>query len=191
MPTVKEKLAQFRNEYVRDFKRIEWNTTPGDAVFLRILIESSRAKRGLEIGTATGYGAMLMGMGFERTGGRLTCVDPDPEMVVTARDNIRKMRLQKTVSIVRGDALKVVPKLPGKFDFVFIDAFKEDYLKYFQAVVPKLKRKSIIVADNVIQRAEAMPDFLQAVREDPHCRSVTVQASAEKGDGMLVIYRTA
>ena len=185
-----DKLEQFRAEYLCNFQRIEWNTTPGDATLLRILIESSRAKRGLEIGTATGYGAMVMGLGFERTGGRLTSVDPDAEMIAAARANVRKMQLHKTVSFIKGDALAVIPKLHGKFDFVFIDALKEDYLKYYQVIVPKLKRRAVIVADNVIQRAELMPDFLQAVRDDRHCLSVTVQASEEKGDGMLVIYRT-
>ena len=83
---------QFRRDFVENFPRIEWNTTPGDAALLRILIESSRAKRGLEIGTATGYGAIVMGLGFERNGGRLTCVEIDPAMIEIARANIRKMR---------------------------------------------------------------------------------------------------
>ena len=56
------------------------NTTPGDAQFLRILVESSRAKHGLEIGVATGYGAIVMGLGFERNGGHLTSVNIDGEM---------------------------------------------------------------------------------------------------------------
>ena len=190
MSQTPDKIELFRAEYLRNFERIPWNTTPGDATLLRIVIESSRAKSGLEIGTATGFGAMMMGLGFERTGGTLTSVDPDAEMVATARANVRKMRLQKTVTFIKGDALKVIPKLPDKYDFVFIDALKEDYLKYYQAIVPKLKPRAVIVADNVINRAEEMPDFLHAVRDDRQCLSVTVQASDEKGDGMLVIYRT-
>ena len=115
------------------------NTTPGDARFLRILIESSRAKNGLEIGMATGYGAIVMGLGFERNRGHLTSIDIDAEMVATARANIRKMELQKTVTVVKGAALKVIPKLDGPFDFVFIDALKQEYLGYLRAVEPKLK----------------------------------------------------
>ena len=117
-------LQQFRNDFIKNFQRIGMNTTPGDARFLRILIESSRAKNGLEIGVATGYGAIVMGLGFERNKGHLTSIDIDAEMVATARANIRKMELQKTVTVVKGAALKVIPRLDGPFDFVFIDAWK-------------------------------------------------------------------
>ena len=182
-------LQQFRADFIRDFQRIEMNTTPGDARLLRILIESSQAKHGLEIGVATGYGAMVMGLGFERNGGRLTSVDSDAEMVKTARANIRKMQLQEVVTVVKGDALRTIPKLAGPFDFVFIDAWKKDYLQYFRAVEPKLAARAVVVADNVIKFADVMQDFLEAVQGDPQYQTVIVQASDEKGDGMAVIYR--
>ena len=186
---VSRDLQQFRSHLIENFQRIGMNTTPGDARFLRILVESSRARSGLEIGTATGYGAMVMGLGFERNKGNLTCIDIDAEMVATARANVRKMRLQETVSVVKGAALKVIPKLTGPFDFVFIDAWKEEYLGYLRAVEPKLKPKAIIVADNVIQFARQVHDFLEAVAGDPKCQSVVVRSSEEKHDGMMVIYR--
>ena len=153
------------------------------------LVESSRAKNGLEIGTANGYGAIVMGLGFERNKGHLTSIDIDADMVATARANIRKMKLQKTVTVVKGAALKVIPKLDGPFDFVFIDAFKQEYLGYLRAVEPKLKPRAVIVADNVIQFADEMRDFLDAVESDPKYQSVIVRASKEKHDGMMVIYR--
>jgi caffeoyl-CoA O-methyltransferase len=183
------KLEQMRNRFIKSFQRIEMNTTPGDATLIRILIESSKAKRGLEIGTATGYGAILMGLGFERNGGKLVSVDPDPQMVKTARKNIAKVKLHETVSFIEGDALDVIPALKGKFDFVFIDAIKEDYLKYLRAIEPKLKPGSVIVADNVIQFAKRMGDFLDYVLNDPNYRTVIIRASGEKADGMAVSYR--
>ena len=186
---VSDELNQFRNDFVKNFHRIGMNTTPGDAQFLRILIESSRAKNGLEIGVATGYGAIVMGLGFERNKGHLTSIDIDAEMVATARANIRKMELHKTVTVVKGAALKVIPRLEGPFDFVFIDAWKEEYLGYLRAVEPKLKPRAIIVADNVIQFADKMQDFLNAVQGNPKNHSVIVRASKEKHDGMIVIYR--
>lgn len=182
-------LQQFRSDFIENFERIGMNTTSGDARFLRILVESSRARNGLEIGTATGYGAMVMGLGFERNKGRLTSIDIDAEMVATARANVRKMKLQETVSVVKGAALKVIPKLAGPFDFVFIDAWKEEYLGYLRAVEPKLKPRAIVVADNVIRLADRMRDFLDAVGGDPTYQSVVVRASEEKHDGMIVIYR--
>jgi len=186
---VSHDLQQFRNDFVKNFHRIGINTTPGDARFLRILIESSRAKNGLEIGVATGYGAIVMGLGFEQNKGHLTSIDIDADMVKAARANIRKMALHNTVSVVKGAALKVIPKLVGPFDFVFIDALKEEYLDYLRAVEPKLKARAIIVADNVIQFADEMRDFLDAVGNDPKYQSVVIRASKEKHDGMMVIYK--
>ena len=165
------------------------NTTSGDAQFLRILIESSRAKSGLEIGTANGYGAIVMGLGFERNKGHLTSIDIDADMVKTARANVRRMKLQNSVSVIKGAALRVIPRLAGPFDFVFIDAAKEQYLEYFRAVEPKLTKRAIIVADNVIQFASEMGDFLDSVRSDSKCQSVVIRASKEKHDGMIAVYR--
>ena len=180
---------QAREEFIAEFKRIGLNTTPGDAAMLRILVECSKAKRGLEVGTATGYGAIVMGTGFERNGGRLTTVDIDPKMVATARANIEKMGLQQTVTVVEGDALQVLPKLEGTFDFVFLDAVKSDYLKYFRDVEPKLAPGAVIVADNVIKSAGAMQDFLQAVEKDDRYHMTIIRASELKGDGMAIIYK--
>ena len=185
----RQDLQQFRMDFVKDFARIPWNTTPGDAQLLRILIESTKVKNGLEIGVATGYGAIVMGLGFERNGGYLTSIDPDAQMVKTARTNIRKMELQNVATVVKGDALKVIPKLDGPFDFVFIDALKQDYLRYLRAVEPKLKARAVIVADNVVKQAHAMRDFLDAMREDAKYQKVIVRASDEKGDGMMLLYK--
>jgi caffeoyl-CoA O-methyltransferase len=186
---VSRDLQQFRSDFIKNFHRIGMNTTPDDAKFLRILIESSKARNGLEIGVATGYGAIVMGLGFERNRGHLTSIDVDAQMVAAARANVKKMQLHETVSIVKGAALKVIPKLDGPFDFVFIDAWKKEYLAYLRAVEPMLKPRAIIVADNVIQFADEMQDFLDAVRDDPAYQSVLVRPSEEKHDGMLLLYR--
>ena len=71
-------LQQLRVDFIENFARIPWNSTPGDAQFLRILIESSKAKSGLEVGVATGYGAIVMGLGFERTAGDWSASIPTP-----------------------------------------------------------------------------------------------------------------
>ena len=73
-----------------------------------------------------------MGLGFERNGGRLTCVEVDAAMIKTARANIRKMRLDEVVAVRKGAALAVIPRLDGPFDFVFIDAVKKEYLPYLR-----------------------------------------------------------
>lgn len=180
-------LDKVRDDVIKNFRRIDYNSTPGDAQFLQMLIGASRAKNGLEIGVATGYGAIVMGLAFERNKGRLTGIEIDAKMVASARANIKKMELQETVTVVRGAALKVIPKLDGPFDFVFIDALKKEYLRYFLAVEPKLKPRAIVVADNVIQYADEMRDFLDAIQGSPKYHSVIIRASDEKHDGMMLI----
>lgn len=178
-----------REQFIRDFRRSGLNTTPGDAMMLRILVRAHGSKHGVEVGTATGFGAINMGLAFEANGGQLETVDIDPDMVRTARENLRKVGLETTVKVIEGDALKVLPTLEGRYDFVFIDALKQDYLKYFQALEPKLEPGAVIVADNVIKSAAAMRDFLDLMASSPNYEMVTIRASEEKGDGMAIIYK--
>jgi predicted O-methyltransferase YrrM len=182
-------LAKFRESFIESFPRIGMNSTPGDAKFLRIMIESAKLKKGVEVGSATGYGAIVMGVAFEKNGGQLTTVDIDPDMVKAARQNIAKMKLENTVNAEEGDALEILPKLEGPFDFVYIDAAKSDYLNYFKALEPKLIPGAVVIADNVIRSASAMQDFLQFIANSPDYHSVTIRASMMKSDGMLVIYK--
>jgi predicted O-methyltransferase YrrM len=110
-------------------------------------------------------------------------------MVKACRENLKKVGLEKTVTCIEGDALKTLPTLEGKFDFVFIDAVKRDYLKYFKIIEPKLKPGAVIVADNVIRSARAMRDFLDYIQESPKYDTVIIRASMEKKDGMSVSYK--
>jgi len=188
-PASAAELERTRQDFVKNFKRLGLNTTPGDAAFLRIMVEISGAKRGVEVGTATGYGAIHMGCAFERNGGHLTTIEIDPRMAEAARQNIAGMKLEKSISIVEGDALKVIPKLEGQFDFVFLDANKRDNLKYFKGLEPLLKPGAVIIADNAIQLAKEMQDFFEAVGQNPNYHLVILRASDDKKDGMAVIYK--
>lgn len=180
---------EFRNQFIKDFKRTGLNTAPEDAVLLRILVEARKAKRGVEVGSATGFGAINMGIAFERTGGRLDTIDIDAGMVKATRENVRKMGLEKTVTAIEGDALKVLATLEGEIDFVFLDAVKQDYGKYLKLISAKLKPGAVVVADNAIRSASSMKDFLDAMRDSPDWEMVIVQASKEKNDGMAVCYK--
>ena len=180
---------EFREEFLKDFRRTGLATTVGDAMFLRILVEARGAKRGIEVGTEQGFGAINMGIGFERNGGQLYTLEIDPRLVKIARGNIAKVALDKTVTVVEGDALKTLPKLEGEFDFMFIDAAKNDYFKYFKAVEAKLKPGAVICADNAIHSARAMKDFLDYMKDSPNYEMVVIRASMDKGDGMAVCYK--
>ncbi len=180
---------EFRKRFIKNFQRNWLNTTEGDAMMLRILVESAKAKRGVEVGSANGFGAINMGIAFERTGGHLYTLEIDPQSVKECRENLKKVGLEKTVTCIEGDALKTLPTLEGEFDFVFIDAVKRDYLKYLKIIEPKLKPGAVIVGDNVIRSARAMGDFLDYIQESPKYDTVIIRASMEKNDGMSVSYK--
>jgi predicted O-methyltransferase YrrM len=183
------KSDAFRREFIKNFQRTGLNTTAGDAMMLRILVESARAKRGVEVGSASGFGAINMGIGFERTGGHLYTLEINPRSVKECRENLQKVGLENTVTCIEGDALKTLPTLEGEFDFIFIDALKRDYLKYLKLMEPKLKPGAVIVADNVIQSADEMKDFLDYIQNSPDYDTVIIRASMEKNDGMSVSYK--
>ena len=178
-----------REQFLKDFDRTGMDTTPGDAMLLRILVEASGAKRGVEVGSYKGFGAMNMGIAFERTGGHLDTVEINPGTAEACRANLKKVGLQDTVTCITGDALKVLPGLEGKYDFVFIDARKSDYMRYLKALEPKLVPGAVIVADNTIRSARAMRDFLDYLEQSPDYDTVTIRASMEKKDGMTVAYK--
>jgi len=183
------KSDAFRRQFIEKFERTGLNTTPGDAMMLRILVESARAKRGVEVGSASGFGAINMGIGFERTGGHLWTIDINPAAVKETRENLEKVGLENVVTCIEGDALKTLPTLDGEFDFIFIDALKSDYLKYLKLVESKLKPGAVVVADNVIRSANAMKDYLDYVQNSPDYDTVIIRASMEKNDGMSVSYK--
>jgi len=180
---------EFRKRFIKNFQRTSLNTTEGDAMMLRILVESAGAKRGVEVGSANGFGAINMGIAFERTGGHLYTLEIDPRSVKECRENLKKVGLENTVTCIEGDALKTLPTLEGEFDFVFIDAVKRDYLKYLKLIEPKLKPGAVIVGDNVIRSARAMEDFLNYIQENSKYDTVIIRASMEKKDGMSVSYK--
>ncbi len=180
---------EFREQFIKNFRRTGMDTTISDAMMLRILVESARCKRGIEVGSYKGFGAINMGIGFERTGGHLFTLEIDPRRVKDCRENLKTVGLEKTVTCIEGDALKTLATLQGEFDFVFIDAVKQDYFRYFKLIEPKLKPGAVIVADNVIRSAGAMKDFLDYIQKSPNYDTVIIRASLEKRDGMSISYK--
>src|SRR5215210_1611022 len=107
-----------------------------DGRFLRVMVASSGATRALEIGGAHGYSAIWIGLGLRQTGGKLTTIEYDPARAEIAADNIRRAGLADIVTVVPGDAFKEIPRLAGELDFVFLDAWKRDYKRFFDMVFP-------------------------------------------------------
>ena len=157
-----------------------------DGRFLRVMAASNRAKRALEIGGAYGYSAIWIGLGLRDTGGHLTTIEFDPERARKAQDRIRRAGLTDTVTVVPGDAFKEIPQVAGEFDFVFLDAWKRDYKRFFDLVLPRLRPGGLFLAHNVVNKRAEMGDFLAAIRNNPALFTSIVTPS---GEGVSVSYK--
>ena len=116
---------------------------------LRLLVKISKAQRVLEIGTFTGYSALAMAEGLPDSGHLITC-DIDPETTQIAQACWQQSPHGKKIELRLGPAAETVRRLNGFFDVVFIDADKENYLRYWQLCVPKVRRGGILLVDNVL-----------------------------------------
>jgi caffeoyl-CoA O-methyltransferase len=117
--------------------------------FLELLVHGLGARRVLEIGTYSGYGTLSMAAGLP-PGGRIDTCELDPERASVARRYVDEAGYADRVTIHEGPALDTVRALEGDFDFVFIDADKENYVNYYAAVVPRLSEHGLIAADNTL-----------------------------------------
>jgi predicted O-methyltransferase YrrM len=158
-----------------------------DGRFLRMLVASTGRKRALEIGTAFGYSAIWIGLGLRDTGGKLVTIEIDPARAKEAADNVKKAGLTDVVTVVSGDAFKEIPKLTGNFDCVFVDAWKRDYIKFFDMTYPRLDQGGLFLGHNVVNKKSEMSDFLTRINTSPDL--FTAIMSAPSGEGVSVSYK--
>ncbi|HEX4567136.1 MAG TPA: class I SAM-dependent methyltransferase [Vicinamibacterales bacterium] len=157
-----------------------------DGRFLRILIASTGRKHALEIGGASGYSAIWMAQGLRATGGKLVTIEFDPVRAKELAANISRAGMTDVVQVIPGDAFAEIPKLPGTFDFVFLDAWKRDYKKFLDLVYPRLDKGGLFTAHNVVNKKGEMGDFLDAVERNPSLWTAIVSPASE---GISISYK--
>jgi caffeoyl-CoA O-methyltransferase len=157
-----------------------------DGRFLRVLVATSGAKSVLEIGAASGYSGIWLGLGVRESGGRVTAIEYDARRAKEAAANIRAAGLTDVVTLIPGDAFAEIPRLRGTFDLVFLDAWKPDYQKFFDMVYPRLAPRGVFVAHNVVNKKNEMEPFLKTVLTHPALFTTIVSPSHE---GMSVSYK--
>lgn len=165
-----------------------------EGAFLRLLVRLLRAKRVLEIGTFTGYSSLAMAEGLA-TGGRLITCDIDPVTTGMAKRYWARSPHGRKIELRLGPALQTLRSLRGPFDLVFIDADKGNYSNYWEAVLPKVRRGGLVVADNVLwsgrvlapkdESDHALRDFADRVRRDRRVEPVMLTVR----DGLLLAWK--
>ena len=158
---------------------------------LYVLVRATRAKRILELGTATGYSAIFLARACKIFNGTVITLENDQAMAARARENIQKAGLADHVEIRVGDALTEMPLIKEEFDFIFIDIEKEDYIRALPHIERSLKKGGLLVADNVgFKDADA---FNRAILEKPGWRPVLLFAflplHSPEHDGLCIALR--
>ena len=159
--------------------------TQDTGMFFSILIKSIRAKRVLEIGLSSGYSTLWLADAIlsntkNRTRRSITTIEMDPAKVKWASENFRKAGTSAITRIMQGRALEALSQLRragNKFDFVLIDADKENVKDYFDLVVPMVSKGGIIATDNMLfpeHYRDVMKRYAAHIRKNPQVQSVTI-----------------
>ena len=139
------------------------------ANLFKILCKSIQAKYALEIGTFTGYSALAVAEALPKDGKLIACDISNGEAQDIARKYWSQSEHGSKIELMVGNALDTVPKIDQQFDFVFIDADKISYKKYYDMVVPKVRSGGLILADNTLRNGEVLSkhpsDSTKAIKE--------------------------
>jgi caffeoyl-CoA O-methyltransferase len=165
-------------------------TGPVAGRFLELLVWFGRPRRVLEIGTFSGHSALTIAAALPE-GGRIDTCEVDAERAAFAQRYFDRSAVGSRITLHVGPALETIAELEGDFDLVFIDADKDGYVDYYEAVVPRLSQHGLIVADNTLWSGQVLEGDGPMVRFDEHVAADprTVQVLLTVRDGMTLIRR--
>ena len=142
-------LKQLEEETYEKLEIPQMTTGRIEARLLKLLARLVGAKRILEIGTFAGYSALSMAEALPEEGELVTC-EMDPEAILVAKKYFSLSPHGKKIKLLEGPALDSVKNISGPFDMAFIDADKENYSKYYEAILPVIRSGGLIAIDNVL-----------------------------------------
>ncbi|MEL6649238.1 MAG: class I SAM-dependent methyltransferase [Bacteroidota bacterium] len=187
-----ELLARLRRETHLKVLYPRMLTSPVQGRFLARLSAMIQPQRILEIGTFTGYGTLCLGEGLAPDG-RITTLDRNPEREFVYKKYWQEAGMWDKIDFLCGPALDLLPQIEGPFDLVFIDADKQNYRAYYEAVLPKLRTGGSILADNVLwygkvveadaqdKESRGIKAFNDFVQQDPRVSCLLLPL----GDGIM------
>jgi caffeoyl-CoA O-methyltransferase len=164
--------------------------------FLQTLVFALGARRILELGTYSGYSSISMAAALP-DGGRIDTCEVEERHAEVARRYIDEAGLGDRITVHVGPALETVERLPGPFDLVFIDADKDNYVNYYEAVLPKLAERGLIAADNTLWSGRVLDESddsdgtraIVAFNEHVHADARVVSVQLTVRDGVTLIRR--
>lgn len=159
--------------------------TKDTGIFYNVLLKIHKPKKILEIGTSVGYSTLWFADAMNGKNSKIITIEKNPNKIKIARNNFRKAGVSDMIEIKQGIARDVLIQLSKfrksnhsrAFDFIFIDADKEEYPFYFDICLPMLKKGGIIAADNIIfprRFQKYIKKYLNHINQIPHVESITV-----------------
>lgn len=181
-------LAELSAETQASLASPQMLTGPVAGRLLELLVWTGRPQRVLEIGTYSGHSALSMAAALPE-GGRIDACELDPDRAAFAERWFDRSPHGDKITLHVGPAIDTIGRLDGMFDFVFIDADKGGYVDYYEAVLPRLSERGLIVADNTLASGDVIDGTPDVVRFNEHVaadpRSIQVLLSVR--DGMTLI----
>lgn len=154
--------------------------------FLHMLLLATKAKQVLELGCSIGYSTIWMALAVKENKGHVYTTEIDKQRAHLAKEHFNETKLNDSITLYEKDIFEVLANWNhGEIEFVFIDAKKEDYLRYYEQVLPLLKKGGLIIADDVGKFKEQVKPFLEEVKND----SNVVSQFLDLDDGLMLIYK--
>lgn len=187
-----ELLAELSEQAAAELGSAQMLTGPVAGRFLELLVWFGQPKRVLEIGTFAGHSALAMAAALPE-GGHIDTCELDPERAAFAQRYFDRSPYGSRITLHLGPALDTIAGLEGEFDFVFIDAEKEGYVGYYDAVLPRLAPRGLIAADNTLWSGGVLDGSGPIVEFNDHVAADTnsVQVLLSVRDGITLIRRAS
>lgn len=158
MPNILEKEIKSKlNNYIEPFPKLRETAikrnipiiSPETVIFISKIIRKYQPGKILEIGTAIGYSSLIMAENLNKEF-KIDTIDASKPAVIEARENIRKYNYSNSINVYFDKGINFLNKTENKYNFIFIDAKKEEYPEYYRLSKLRLKSKGIIVLDNLL-----------------------------------------
>jgi caffeoyl-CoA O-methyltransferase len=189
---VPELLNRLERETLASMKSPQMLSGRTEGQLLRLLIRMIRASRVLEVGTFTGYSALMMAEALPADGELIT-LEVDPKAEAVARRYFAESEHGKKIRLLMGPALRTFESVDGPFDFAFVDADKQNYPRYYDRIVPLLRPGGLLAVDNVLwsgrvldprdEETRAIHELNERARTDPRVEHVLLTVR----DGVLLV----
>jgi predicted O-methyltransferase YrrM len=162
-----------------------WNVPPIVGKYLNMMVKIRKAKNILELGTSNGYSTIWLALAARENNAHILSIEYYQERIDMATENFQCCKLDQYIKTRQGIILEILPEIKQKFDFIFIDASKEEYLDYIKLCEPLMEKNCVIIADNINSHRDKLEKFIQYMEDHPAFETVILNF----GEGLLLSYK--